>query len=448
MKANPVVEYPDPRADMESPASPSSRPPRVVAVSGCGDEMELLKKVAGRFNREISSFLEPGSKIAGMTAAIVGDDDERALETCRTLSASGPVILVTARDSLDFRLAASDAGVTALVRRPVNAIELSEWMSHFADRDDDRPLSVLIVDDDYVFTRVNAAVLRSAGIETAVINDPAQVLAYLERFVPDLVLMDVQMPDIDGVRLTRIIRQTRRFVSMPIVFLSSATDEAQQFTARRLGGDDFIMKPVAPQKLIEVVKLRIERSTVLRSMIERDRLTGLYNATSFRERLSLELERSRRSGGELSLAVIDIDHFKRVNDTHGHGAGDTVLRALAGILQSKLRRVDVVGRLGGEEFGVLLMDAGANAAGGVIDRLRIEFGRQFFEAGGHDFTVSFSAGVTSRRGLETTAEGMMLAADDALYAAKSGGRNNVVIAEEPQDTASSESSAEGRAMDP
>ncbi len=428
MTPNASAGIPPSRERMDGELSAVPRTARRLIVSGCADEMELMRKLAGRFDCEVSNFLDPISTAAGSTAAIVSDDDERTLEICRTLSQSGPVILVTARDSLDFRLAASQAGVAALVQRPVNPIELSEWLAHFTDLTAGKALSVLLVDDDCVSTAVNSTFLRSAGIDTAVINDPMEVLPYLEHNVPDLVLMDVQMPGIDGVTLTRIIRQTRRFVSMPIVFLSSENDEAQQINARRLGGDDFIMKPVAPRRLVEIVRLRIDRSTVLRSMIERDRLTGLYNATSFRERLSSELERFRRSGVEVSLAVIDIDHFKQVNDTYGHGMGDMVLRVLAGILQSKLRRVDIVGRLGGEEFGILLVDTSAKAAAGAVDRVRLEFGRQSFVSNGHEFTVSFSAGVASCLDHSDSKLGMMGAADEALYGAKRKGRNNVMIA--------------------
>jgi diguanylate cyclase (GGDEF)-like protein len=163
-------------------------------------------------------------------------------------------------------------------------------------------------------------------------------------------------------------------------------------------------------------------------MIERDRLTGVFNQTSFRDRLSRELERCKRSGVELSLAILDVDHFKQVNDAHGHGVGDMVLRALVGTLQSKLRRIDIVGRLGGEEFGILLPDTDAKAAASVVDRLRIEFRRQSFEAGTHAFGVSFSAGIACSRGFDDVMLAMMNGADEALYQAKRQGRDCVVIA--------------------
>ncbi len=129
----------------------------------------------------------------------------------------------------------------------------------------------------------------------------------------------------------------------------------------------------------------------------------------------------------MSLAVLDIDHFKAVNDAHGHGVGDMVLRALAGTLQSKLRRIDIVGRLGGEEFGILLPDTSALAAASVVDRLRIEFGRQSFEAGAHAFCVSFSAGIACSRRFGNAMLAMMNGADEALYEAKRQGRDCIVI---------------------
>ena len=119
------------------------------------------------------------------------------------------------------------------------------------------------------------------------------------------------------------------FVSLPIVFLSAERDEDRQLAARRQGGDDFIKKPVQPDMLVSLVRLRADRSKLLRSFIERDRLTGLYDQTRFKERVAHELERCRRTGSEISLAMIDLDHFKQVNDVHGHGTGDDVLRTLA-----------------------------------------------------------------------------------------------------------------------
>lgn len=357
-------------------------------------------------------------------AAVVCDGGPRALDACRRAAACCPVILVSDEVGLPARLAAVRAGVTGLVRRPVSPAALSEWLSHLAAARAPADVRVVIVDDDALSAAISAAVLRSAGMAVTVVTDPAGALEIIEETLPDVVLMDLQMPSIDGIELARAIRQSMHFVSLPIIFMSGERDEARQLAARRLGGDDFIVKPVTPARLLSVVGLRAERSRLLRSLIERDRLTGVFDQVRFRETLAHELERCRRTGGEIALAMIDIDHFKAVNDAHGHLVGDDVLRALADTLRAGLRRIDVVGRCGGEEFGILLLDTPLSAAERVIDGLRRRFSEVAFAAERGPFRVTFSAGVASSRD-RAGVTALLGAADASLYRAKRDGRDRV-----------------------
>jgi diguanylate cyclase (GGDEF)-like protein len=139
-----------------------------------------------------------------------------------------------------------------------------------------------------------------------------------------------------------------------------------------------------------------------------------------------ELERCRRTSAEISLAILDLDHFKRVNDSYGHMSGDQVIRALSHALIAGLRRIDLIGRYGGEDFGVILLDTPPTRAGKVIDALRGRFAEIAFETDGQTFAATFSSGVAGSRGHPST-DALIEAADRALYAAKRNGRNRVAV---------------------
>jgi diguanylate cyclase (GGDEF)-like protein len=362
-----------------------------------------------------------------LVAAIVINDAPEPLPLCSALAKSCPVMVISAEANFAFRLSAARAGVKALLRRPVNATELAEWLESFDIPSGPRPAtSVVIVDDDELAAELTAHVLRAAGMTVEIVCDPTLALQAIETRLPDLVLMDMQMPGVSGVELAQIIRQVRQFISMPIIFLSGERDKRRQLEARKLGGDDFIVKTSDPVELIARVRLRADRARLLRSMIERDGLTGLYDHSRFNTRLLQELERCRRTGAELSLVMIDIDHFKKVNDTFGHPVGDVVIRTLANSLTAALRKIDIIGRYGGEEFGVVLLDTGVQGAGAVIDRIRQRFSEIPFKGDGAFFHVSFSGGVASSRQHQDL-PALMEAADQALYRAKANGRNKVEI---------------------
>jgi diguanylate cyclase (GGDEF)-like protein len=235
------------------------------------------------------------------------------------------------------------------------------------------------------------------------------------------------MPQIDGVELARMIRQCRRHLSLPIAFLSAEDDLEAQLRARRFGGDDFISKRTDPSLLVRQVEMRLDRARVLRKMIERDGLTGLVNHTRFCERIAHELERCRRTGAECALVMIDLDHFKVVNDSWGHQAGDLVLRRLASELTSWLRRIDVVGRYGGEEFAALMLDTTPAQAMPVIDAFRRHFAGLDMATREGTFRVTFSAGIAGSAGAAGV-PGFIAAADAALYLAKKTGRDRVATA--------------------
>ncbi|WBV43570.1 diguanylate cyclase [Pseudoroseomonas cervicalis] len=384
----------------------------------------------------------PGGALPGNTrlaGAVVDDSVPDALSACRHFAGRCPVVLLAAETGFAARLAAARAGVEAVVPKPVDLNELADWLDQFAGPRHESPVSILVVDDDSLLAEAYALVLRQAGMRVTTVSDPEQALDAMAAINPDLVLMDMQMPGVEGIELARIIRQSRRSLSLPVLFLSAEQDEQRQILARRLGGDDFIPKPVDLGRLATLVRLRAERARALRALMDTDSLTGLLNHARFKEKLELELARAGREGQAISLALIDLDHFKSVNDTHGHLMGDRVIRGLARSLQRRLRRSDLLGRYGGEEFAVLLPNTPPETARGIVDAIRARFATTDFETGGARLRVSFSAGLAGPPPVEGTAEAggaaeaMISAADAALYAAKRAGRNRVALAGTPEE---------------
>jgi diguanylate cyclase (GGDEF)-like protein len=351
-----------------------------------------------------------------------------ALDICRDLPAGAGRILTADHPSFAHRKLCAEVGIDALVADPIDPRELGDWLEYFDGRGCGGRATVLIVDDDELAAEAVAALLVVRGIEVEIIVDPTQVFEVLDRCSFDLILMDLDMPHVDGIELARMIRLNRCHLSVPIVFLSAGGDTETQMLARRFGGDDFISKRIPRDLLGRLVELRVERARVLRTLIERDGLTGLVDHLRFVERIGQELARSRRTGNDCSLVMIDIDHFKSVNDTWGHQAGDHVLRRLASALVSWLRRTDVVGRYGGEEFGVLMLDTPPERAAPVIDAFRRHVSALDMIVGDAVFNVSFSAGIAGLGQAADTAT-LITAADEALYRAKVGGRDRVVVSD-------------------
>ena len=338
-----------------------------------------------------------------------------------------PLVFLTAQGDLPSRLAAVRAGASACFVKPVSVSDLSGTLNRLTHPEEKEACRVLIVDDDVALAELNAVILQEAGMATCIVNDPMAALPHLFEFRPDLILMDMHMPGCNGMELARAIRQIDSYLSIPIVFLSSETDLDLQFEARRMGGDEFLIKPIKPGHLVSAVSLRAERMKLVRSQMVRDGMTGLYNHTAAKSFLDETVARTRRAGGDFCFAMLDLDQFKTVNDTYGHPMGDQVLMALASLLKQCLRKADIIGRYGGEEFAVILPECPLPKAVACLELIRERFSLIRFAGPDGGFSASFSCGVASFKAFPG-ATGIGKAADEALYAAKRGGRNRVVAA--------------------
>lgn len=340
---------------------------------------------------------------------------------------SVPLLLVAPQDDLPLRIASVQAGAQMFYSRPVDIRALVSRLDVLTARHHREPYRVLLVDDEPELAEHYAAVLNQAGMHAEVATHWRELMPALARLRPEMIIMDIYMPGYSGLELATVVRQDERYLATPILFLSGETDESKQLSALGLGADGFLTKPVSDAQLINAVSARMQRSRLLSAAVSRDALTGLLNHTSIKELLATELARVQRYGGQLAFAMLDLDHFKRINDSRGHMAGDQVITRLARLLQRRMRRTDAVGRYGGEEFAVILTNAGLDDARGVIDAVREAFaGMQHGNEDGY-FSATFSAGVASSAQHEHV-EDLIEAADRALYNAKHAGRNQVLTA--------------------
>ncbi len=336
-------------------------------------------------------------------------------------------VLVGDEDDFKARLRSVRFGANAFIPTPVDVTALIGQLDTILKQSRTEPYHILVVDDDPDQVSDTALALQRAGMITSVVRDPRNIFGILVEYKPELILMDMYMPECNGAELAAIIRQNESFVSIPIVFLSVETDSDRQLEAIKSGGDDFIVKPFNVDYLVTSVKLRAARTREMRFFMERDSLTGLLNHTNLKQRLDHEVQRARRIGTELVFAMIDIDRFKSVNDTYGHLTGDRVIKSLSRLLVDRVRRTDVVGRYGGEEFGIILFNTDSIHARRIMDEIRDSFGKIRHSGPEGEFSVTFSCGLAEFPVFETAPE-MNEAADGALYRAKNAGRNRIVVA--------------------
>ena len=337
-----------------------------------------------------------------------------------------PLLVIAESGTLPHRLQAVRAGAAGYFTLPLDASGLVEFLDRIANPGKITPFHILVVEDSLTQATLFAMQLKHAGMETRVVSDPMQIFLHLQDFNPDLILMDMYMPGCTGMELAQVIRQIEDFDSVPIVYLSAETDLGRQLEAMRQGADDFLTKPIIPTHLISAVNSRVERYRRLRAMMMFDGLTGLLNHTTTKENLSREFLRSHRENIPISFAMLDLDHFKHVNDTFGHPTGDRVLKSLSHLLRQRLRRTDIIGRYGGEEFAVILPNTSCESAFNILDELRASFAEIIHRSEDASFSVTFSCGIASSPPITDLSE-LSALADRALYKAKHNGRNRVCL---------------------
>jgi diguanylate cyclase (GGDEF)-like protein len=338
------------------------------------------------------------------------------------------VLVMSPRGGFLDKVEAITSGADGYFEKPVDWKALLRRLQHLLEASRPEPSKVLSVEDDPEQAAYVKAILESAGHAVFICSDPADFDKMLREHAPDLVLMDILLPGVTGYDLVRYLRQDERYATLPVLFLTTEGQLQSRYHTARVGGDDHLVKPVVAPLLLSTVAARIERSRFVRQLLSRDGLTRLLTHTSFIEAAQAlhAREPTERAAHPVAWVMIDVDHFKSVNDRFGHPVGDRVLASLAALLRRRLRQSDRVGRYGGEEFATLIEDLPEAEVVRLVERLLAEFGAmEHRSADGEVFHTTFSAGVAMLK------PGMSLddwkqAADDALYAAKKGGRNRVM----------------------
>ncbi len=346
----------------------------------------------------------------------------------QTLESPLPLLVIGHRVDFDSQLAAVRAGAKGYFTRPLDVTQLENTLENCLNLQLSEPYRVLIVDDDTDLAARYSLVLRNSQMLVQTLTDPSQLFEVMRTFNPEVVLLDMNMPEFTGLELAQMIRLNEEWLRVTIIYLSAETDINRQMAALLKAGDAFITKPISDHALTAAVFSHVQRARSLSMALSRDSLTGLLKHADIKEQVTLEVERSLRSGNPASVVMLDLDHFKQVNDQYGHAAGDNVIRSLANLMRQRLRRIDSLGRYGGEEFVAVLPDCTLEQARQIFDEIRQRFSALPFHAGSRVFNVSLSAGISQTDG-HSSPTALLERADQALYAAKHNGRNQVQVAQ-------------------
>lgn len=296
-------------------------------------------------------------------------------------------------------------------------------------------MRVLVADDDGLSVRILQDVLQAWNYDVVTARNGLEAWEILQQSdAPNLVILDWMMPGMDGVDICSKIRTRERRDYVYIILLTGRNSREDIINGLESGADDYMIKPFNPEELKSRLKIGqriIELEQRIMSLARTDYLTGLLNRRAFMERLESEASRADREGKPLSLIILDIDHFKLVNDSYGHQAGDLILQELAASIGDSCRRYDFIGRYGGEEFIIGLPSAGREDAKRTAERMRkaVEEQRKYIPQRHTYVKVTASFGVAAiQPGDAYNIDMLIKQADDALYRAKRAGRNRVVVA--------------------
>lgn len=335
-----------------------------------------------------------------------------------------PVLVLTGTTDFLDRVETARLGARSFLNKPISVEHTFDELTRHLEYGAEARSTVLALDDDPTILEALQLHLDGPTVKLVPLSDPLQFWTVLEETNPDLVILDLDLPKIHGLEICRVLRNDPTFSHLPILVLTASTDHDTVNRVYAAGADDFVAKPILVAELQTRINNRLERTKLLKSLAETDPLTGLSNRRKSSQVIEQFMRLAARQNQPLSMAAIDIDHFKSLNDGYGHAVGDQVLRRFAQLMQAWFRGEDVVARWGGEEFFVSMY--GMNRVDGVhrlaelLESVREE---KFFPE--QTRPITFSAGVVQCVGETESLSSLYRHADEALYKAKADGRNRV-----------------------
>lgn len=342
-----------------------------------------------------------------------------------------PILFTGTEESFRARLHALRSGGQNYFVKPLDMIKLASHIAQLIKTKDSQPERVMIVEDDAEIAHHLQCVLEDAGMQVSVFDRPDPLFEAINDFNPELILMDLWLPGITGAEIAALLGQMERWSQVPVVYLSGESNAELRGQALLRGGDAFLEKPIDTDLLVNLCRSRVMRLRKTEDTKHRDAQTGLLKHASIKEALQYQWLLAQRKPQNFCAVMLDIDHFKSVNDTHGHAVGDLVIAAVGTLLRQRFRSTDKLGRYGGEEFTLVLVDCTADNAVSMVNSLREDFAAIQFTGGSEPFSCTLSAGVVDNQHFpDDTAESLLNRADQALYQAKNSGRNRVCLAAE------------------
>lgn len=341
-----------------------------------------------------------------------------------------PSLILAASDSLIHRVEVARRGSKYFLQKPLPPSEIIDAVMQLLMGRSARESKILVVDDDPLVLAALRALLEPRGMRVITLDEPLRFWEVLEHTMPNLILLDVEMPHLSGIELCRVVRNDPRWFGIPTLFLTAHRDAETIERVFAAGADDFVCKPIVGLELLTRITNKLEHARLYRTFVETDPLTGVANRRKSTTMLNQLIRLASRLHQQLSFVMLDLDHFKQVNDQYGHAVGDQVLRRLGAFMSKAFRSEDVVARWGGEEFTIGLFGMASHDAvrrmTGVLGAFRQE---AFTSSAGTEFHVTFSAGIAQypEDGIEL--QSLYRAADKALYQAKKKGRNRVQVIE-------------------
>ena len=402
----------DPAAQADAKSRMLSELPTIVLVDDDQAIVEILSQQLMALGFDVHGFTDASLALNAVgdlaPAGVIMDvrfaeGDEFGFQVAEAmvsrLNYRPGMVYISADNSMILRQWAVDAGGDAFFSKPVNVPALAQLLELFAARRDEEAKSgrVSIVEDDDQIAQFYANLLRGSGFDVDVVHDSTRALERVLDFRPDLVLMDMQMPEFDGIQLTHILRQHETLFDIPVLFLTSETDAKKHRRALQAGGDAILQKTDDPDLLVSLVANRITRFRRVSASLTLDPLTRMLNRPTLMERVNFELQRAQRDGQAFCIAVLDLDDFKQFNDSNGRSSGDVVLREVAEIVRGRLRRADVVGRYGGDEIMILMPSTKRSSGEAVVRSLASQIAQTPISIGEQSVMVSVSAGLIESR---------------------------------------------------